>query len=543
MLWTRGGKRGVTRPTPSHPGIRSTSRLGSDGQWRPNRDLRTVSPPGDPSAEKAVLGCVLLDGARLAGVTPILRASDFSVPANGTLYEHLVAVANGHPGPFDPNLLQARLADAGQWGERTGITESYLIECVKGATAIHAAEYARRVHELAKRRRLWRLADDLAQGAHDGRTSAAEVAATIRCKLDDVAESNEPLFPVRTCAELVAEDLRVPFYIERLFAELFPLVIAGPMKSLKTSILVAFCFALATGRLFLNHFPVTRACKVGLLSAESGLAAIRDLLIRIGKAADFPAEGVTGLFVGEDIPTIDNPEHEAGIRRLIHDRELEVIAFDPLYLGADEDSQSNLARAGQQLRRLAKVCLDEGVTPILCHHTKKGTLTKREPLDLSDLHGAGTGEFVRQWWLINRRDDYRHDGNHALWLNVGASYGHGGLWGLDISEGVWDGPGSRYWDVTVQEGDEVRQVAHEHKQAAREEKYAERFEADRRTIVDAMVKIGPDTRSAVEDATGFGRGRFGKAWASLVGDGSILKLGEVKKANGQTYPTWGLRNE
>src|SRR5690606_34992919 len=40
-------------------------------------------------------------------------------------------------------------------------------------------------------------------------------------------------------------------------------------------------------------------------------------------------------------------------------------------------------------------------------------------------------------------------GHHELWMSVGGSAGHSGLWGLNIDEGTRQDAGGRRWDVEV----------------------------------------------------------------------------------------------
>ena len=504
-------------------------------------------PPHSLDSERWTIGSIILDPRRLPEVACIVRPEDFYLPANQLLYQHLLALGNGDGGAIDITLLANRLQDHGDLEEAGGT--AYLYEVLNSApVAAHAVYHAKIVRSKATDRAVLWASEDIYRRTSSGELSGGNAAAYAKAKFEGLADdAAKVVFPVRTAAELVADDTVITFYVNRLLVELQPLVIAGPMKSLKTSILVALMFALATGTSFLAKFSVKRAVRCALLSAESGLATIRDLLIRIGQSIGIDAGDVSNLLIGEDIPTIDNPEHEAGIRQLILEHEIEVLGIDPLYLGNDEDSQSNLTRAGRQLRRLTRVCLEMGVTPVLCHHTKKNTFTNYEPLGLADLHGAGTGEFSRQWMMISRRAPYEHDGRHELWLSAGGSYGHGGLWALDVVEGVWDGPGSRYWQVDVMDADEARGAARdrqqERREADRQQQADDRLEADRQKVVNAMAKFpNGETKTEIRNRTDLSGTRFNSALASLLDDEEVVSC-EVHKGNRRTYDGYKLADE
>jgi hypothetical protein len=89
------------------------------------------------------------------------------------------------------------------------------------------------------------------------------------------------------------------------------------------------------------------------------------------------------------------------------------------------------------------------VTLILVHHYTKAAARSLEVPVLEDLSQSGFAEFARVWWLIGRREEYDHKGNHKLWLNAGSSVGFSGLFEVDISEGFPSDEGGRHWEVEV----------------------------------------------------------------------------------------------
>jgi hypothetical protein len=193
------------------------------------------------------------------------------------------------------------------------------------------------------------------------------------------------------------------------------------------------------------------------------------------------------------------------------------------------------------LREMAFMCRDEGCSLLIIHHTK--TVSKErvyEPLELSDIAWAGFQESVRQWFLVNTRTRYEPgSGDHELWLNVGSSVGHGGLWGLDINEGALAKDSTRVWKVAVTKGTEAREQTEE----AREQKRIQRQKAASKAKVaavrdDILVAFNHSpnhaaTKTKVRERVGQSRA-FDQAWLEACNSGDLQEC-KVKAANGQEY--------
>ena len=93
-------------------------------------------------------------------------------------------------------------------------------------------------------------------------------------------------FQPMTLAELMARDVTVEYLIDNLIAARQPILLAGPVKSLKTSILLDLCFALATGGLLSRLLPgVAVDCRCRVDRRDRACPPSRIHLARIGRAA------------------------------------------------------------------------------------------------------------------------------------------------------------------------------------------------------------------------------------------------------------------
>ncbi len=316
-----------------------------------NSEILDRLPPHDLAAERAVIGSILVDPPRLEQVREIVRPDDFHADAHRRIFGHLLEMRNGGNGAIDSTLLLDRLR------------ESDDIEAVGGADGGAAANIAEMIHQTAmvsnvvhyagivkghaERRAVIHAATDILQAAYNGVTPAV-----LRKRLESALEKMDGAsgidFAPMTLAELMARDVTVEYLIENLIAARQPILLAGPVKSLKTSILLDLCLALATGGHFLGYFRVLRSIAVAVLTGESGMPTIKDTLQRIARRAGIDPNQVTRLIVSDRIPHLSSLEHLDAIRRLIFDYELELLAVDPAYLALDGTEASNVMIFGQR---------------------------------------------------------------------------------------------------------------------------------------------------------------------------------------------------
>lgn len=267
-------------------------------------------------------------------------------------------------------------------------------------------------------------------------------------------KQDEPLtFEAITSKQLDENDYELEYLINGILVRGQPGVIAGPKKTLKTNISIDLAMSLASGGRFLDHFAADAEVRVGVMSGESGEATIQETARRIAAAKGSRLQDFVNVMWSFAVPQLGDAAHSEALHDFIARDNLDVLILDPTYLMMMKlgDQAGNLFTVGAFLKSVGDIAQATGCTPLLCHHLKKGVADPYEPAELENIAWAGFQEFVRQWILLNRRVRYDPDrgGHHELWMSVGGSAGHSGMWGLNIEEGTRQDIGGRRWEVDV----------------------------------------------------------------------------------------------
>jgi len=90
--------------------------------------------------------------------------------------------------------------------------------------------------------------------------------------------------------DLAHGDFNLEYLIPGVLVKGQPMIVAGPQKTLKTSIMIDLALTLSAGGRFLNQFPVAKTAKVALMSGESGMATIQETAKRVAAAHDLSLE-------------------------------------------------------------------------------------------------------------------------------------------------------------------------------------------------------------------------------------------------------------
>jgi len=362
--------------------------------------------------------------------------------------------------------------------------------------------------------------------------------------VDDMKTQREPITYERiTSKELANGDYELEYLIQDTMVKGQPMIIAGPQKVLKTSFIIDAAVSVATGGHFLGRLPVTRACRVAVMTGESGLATIQETAIRICAASGKFLCDLDNLIWSPDLPKFGDIFHLEALEKFLVDDAIEVLFIDPAYLCMPSSDAGNLMAQGELLRSVSEPCRKLGVTMVLAHHTKRNTgRDVHDPGELADIAWSGFAEFARQWLLINRREPYEPGtGDHKLWLSVGGSAGHSALWAVDVAEGVRSEFSERTWNVELSKPCEASKDAEQRKEATKAAAKKQRLDDDLKAVLKAVASLEKNqgTKTSIRTASGIPQGRFDVAFALAIREKHLTEI-EITKGNNHKYEGYQL---
>lgn len=344
-------------------------------------------------------------------------------------------------------------------------------------------------------------------------------------------------------AEFATREYETTWLVDYMVADQQPMIIAGPMKSLKTTTLIELCVSVASGEPFFSDVP-TRRATVAIVSVESGEGDLQETAERICRS-----KGTALAYLGSNLrwafkaPNISRADHIVSLAHFIKHNAIEVLAIDPAYLTMGiGDNAANQFAVGEILANLTELSATTGVLPILAAHTRMHQPVGTE-LSLSDIAYSGFGQWARQWFLVNRREKYdpERPGHHELFLTFGGSAGHSGSWALDIDEGSRrDGRGWEYQRHSATEVcRDIAQAAAEKKEQRYRDAEQRKYESRRAKIVGAIKRFpNGETEKMIRDASGLNGTVFQPVWLDMLEDQTVLKAGQLRKGNNREYDSF-----
>ena len=385
----------------------------------------------DHHAEQIVIGAMLTSQDVITELCGIVAPSDFHLPRHITIFQAILDARDNRQ-PTEPVLLSGRMQDAGDLARVGGI--AYLFECVEAVpTVATAAFYARRVAEIADRRRHALAGAELSRAAaHPGRS--AEELAELGSKLLKEAAPRDKSGGLVAFGDLVDAELTdielAPLNgpglitgfsdLDRLLCGIQPqeiVILAGRPGMGKTVLAmdIARNCAFRQGKVvaFFSLEMTRRQLFRRIVSAETRIPSYRikagdltpdewrRITDRIGEVSEAP------LFIDETkgmtISMVSNRARQLQART----GRVDAVFIDYLQI-MSRSKQSSTEQEIAELSRGMKILAGELDCPIflVCQLNRElaGRSVKRP--ELTDLRGSGALEQDADTVIFVHRDDY-----------------------------------------------------------------------------------------------------------------------------------------
>lgn len=517
-------------------------------------------PPNDLISERSVIGAGFCEAGSIDVATDAgLRPHHFYNDLNGAVFglqQRLRADRVLVAGSNERDILRNHEAIMTEL-HRVKVAGLTIAEQVTGGLSEFVAEYTTnvpyayqvmyyvgRVLETSRKRVTLSTLDNLRSEAVSG-ADPETIAERLTRAADGIREGLTPRHVERamTCRQLDEAEFQIDYLIPGILARRQFCIVAGPSKGCKTTMLADLGMSLSNADRFLNEFTVPHAVRVGMISAESGRGVLQETARRIAKSKQWKnLSDYENLVWKFEVPRLNQPGAIRSLIEFVKEDRLDVLILDPFYLMAGlSENASNLFVVGPLLADLQVAGNETGVTLVVAHHFKKlGVIDQYATPELGMISWSGFEQYARQWLLLNRREAFDAEtGLHKLWLAVGGSAGHGGLFAVDALEGRQSDQGGRRWEVSVTKASEARQQAKQEREERKDVEQQEKLGRDIQAVLDVLAKHpGGISKSLLRDESGVG-GRIAKILPVITGDGRAESC-RFEATNGQEYPGFKL---
>lgn len=186
--------------------------------------------------------------------------------------------------------------------------------------------------------------------------------------------------------EFIQRDIDPPgWVVEGIWQDGYGMI-AGEPKTYKSVTAVDLALSVATGRPFLNKFPVKKPMPVLLIQEENSeatiqdrvirIAAQKDILVRQGARTEFPSDIEFRLSNNQGVNLLDT-EWRDRIEATIRKHGIKLLILDPLYMMIGDADENSAKEMNSILTWLTYLRNEYGVYSVVVHHYNKGQHSKR----------------------------------------------------------------------------------------------------------------------------------------------------------------------
>jgi energy-coupling factor transporter ATP-binding protein EcfA2 len=336
----------------------------------------------NPTAEKLVLGGLLLGEPGSDEAFAILDCSDFAESVHQTIYRRMQAMHKRRE-PIDRITVTHALMKHRELDKIGGLT--FLLTLDEGMPQnSHPERYARMVLEHSMRRKAVASCEILRQGLTDSPVDPQELFESHRERLARISEAElaGSIDLMDLIPKLANYTINIQYLIEGLVVEGAITLLTGSYGVGKSTVAMAMGGAIARGEAFLGR--QTQQRPVLVIDRENGINVVKDRMLRLGIRDDECPMRVWGLWGDlkhREPPGPTSPDLVAYVRR-----HRPLLIWDSLvaFAKCDENSATEMRAHLDCYRRLASA----GATCIILHHSSEKSESAENYRGSTDIPGS-----------------------------------------------------------------------------------------------------------------------------------------------------------
>jgi hypothetical protein len=163
-------------------------------------------------------------------------------------------------------------------------------------------------------------------------------------------------------------------------------MIAGEPKTYKSTQATDLALSVASGKPYLDYFPVRTPGAVLYVQEENGDETVQDRIFKIAASKGLLTSSSSGWALPDDLPIffsnncgldLTSKDSRALLESTIRELDPVLVILDPLYMMMGMTDENSATEVGDVLRWLTSLRNAYGVSLLICHHYGKGNGTTR----------------------------------------------------------------------------------------------------------------------------------------------------------------------
>lgn len=354
--------------------------------------LTTRIAPHSLEAERAVLGCFMLEPGAFVAQAGRLTADDFYKEGHRQIARAMVHLhAQGLA--LDLVTVTEALRDQGALEGVGG--PAYLVQLVdEAATLTHLESYLAMVRDKAHLRSLIRLGSEVVSRAFENhRPPVDQMADAVRDleRLNRLATPTQQAFPALTVGQLLRTEVpEVPFLVHGWVPARALSFIVGDSEAYKSWFAKILVLSVAAGLPFLGTYAVTPVPTM-MISEENGLAEDKRRVGLLCRGLELNADTVPCHIASETAFSFDDPARYAALRAYIVEHGIQLLVVDS-FVRVHRRKENDAGEMNALYLDRMKPLIQAGCALVFLHHRRKaqtGPGAQAPSSDSDEIRGSG----------------------------------------------------------------------------------------------------------------------------------------------------------